>query len=180
MWLCSRGTNLTEGRELLLVLVACPCPHQSFYEEVFHMLVRGNQSWRPVYCRLAEASCLCSLLQWRAEEGEQWVGIGGTCTRDCGGPVEGAEEGHERSSIVSVEAASAGFHLQCGQLINKYPLNGRAVCQEVWWPRELARQIFPRLASSGNILARHLRGFSKYSATVTHRLTRSFHYIPHQ
>lgn len=42
---------------------------------------------------------------------------------DCGGPVEGAEEGHERSSIVSVEAASAGFHLTGrSQLINANPL----------------------------------------------------------
>jgi hypothetical protein len=34
------------------------------------------------------------------------MGMGGI--RDCGGPVEDAEEGHERSSIVSVESAAAG------------------------------------------------------------------------
>jgi len=30
---------------------------------------------------------------------------------DCRGPVEGAEEGHERSSIVSERASSDGVHL---------------------------------------------------------------------
>lgn len=49
--------------------------------------------------------------------------------RDCGGPIEGAEEGHEKSSIVSAGARSDVFHLWARlQLFKASPLKSFLQC----------------------------------------------------
>jgi hypothetical protein len=50
--------------------------------------------------------------------------------RDSRGPVEGAEEGHERSSIVSEGASSDGVHLRVGaRLVTRRSVKSYLECE---------------------------------------------------
>lgn len=84
-----------------------PGPHQCLDEISLRVLSRLRRSWRIAHSTLAEAAPALLVLQGWVQKREKWSCIG---IRDCGGPIEGAEEGHGRSSIVSVNFASAGFH----------------------------------------------------------------------
>jgi len=91
------------------------------------------------------------VLQCWVQEGKKWSCID---IRDCGGPTEGAEEGHGRSSIVSVKFASAEVHwFGRPQLIRTDPLKGFG---SVMAGKEAARGYrdkFLGLLALGNVLA---------------------------